>query len=269
MSLSGVLRAYRNRIVRAWTVWKLRRKPANLSLSLGKANWASSLQDPTGFYFECWRHFLQELPTEFREHRAYFQTARRGFGEDSFHVMWKLLLDEFKPANFLEIGVFRGQVISLVALWSRKSGATCEVWGISPFSGAGDSGCSYRCDLDYYRDTLLNFDHFGLPHPKLLRAYSTDPKAAELIASRQWDMIYIDGNHDYEVVLQDWENCSRNLKLGGIIVLDDAGLTSAFRAPIVATAGIAGPSRLAQEIDRSRFRELLQVGHNRAFVRIA
>jgi hypothetical protein len=269
MSLSGVLRASWYRAVRAWTVWNLRRKSANPRLSLEKANWKSSLQDPTSFYFECWRHFLQELPAEFQQHRAYFQTGGRGFGEDSFHVMWKLLLDEFKPTNFLEIGVFRGQVISLVALWSSLSRVSCEVWGISPFSHAGDSTSIYRQDVDYYRDTLLNFNHFGLPRPGLLRAYSTDPEATALIASRQWDMIYIDGNHDYEVVLKDWENCSRSLKCGGIVVLDDAGLTSAFRCPVVATAGHAGPSRLAQEIDRTRFRELLQVGHNRAFEKFA
>jgi len=33
---------------------------------------------------------------------------RRGFGENAFHTMWYLLLEEFKPATFLEIGVFRG-----------------------------------------------------------------------------------------------------------------------------------------------------------------
>jgi predicted O-methyltransferase YrrM len=78
-------------------------------------------------------------------------------------------------------------------------------------------------------------------------------------------MIYIDGNHDYEFVRQDWEACSRSVRPGGVIVLDDSGLTTPFRPPVTASAGIAGPSQLAREIDRSRFPEVLQVGHNRVF----
>jgi hypothetical protein len=78
-------------------------------------------------------------------------------------------------------------------------------------------------------------------------------------------MIYIDGNHEYEVARRDWEACSLNLKPGGCIVLDDAGLTTSFRPPAFATAGHPGPSKLAQEIDRQSFDEILQVGHNRVF----
>lgn len=266
MSLTGVLRAYWYQAVRAWTIWRLCNSPPGLSLE--RSNWTQSLQDATKFYLTCVRHFYVELPAEFRQHRTYFRSGRRGFGEDAFHVMWKLLYQEFRPASFLEIGVFRGQVISLASLCSRLNGAPCEVWGISPFSDAGDSTTSYQRGLDYYEDVLLNFDQLHLPRPKLLRAASTDREALDLIGSRSWDMIYIDGNHDYDVVLKDWDACSRNLKTGGIIVLDDAGLTTAYRAPVFATRGHPGPSRVAQEIDRSQFREILQVGHNRVFQRL-
>ncbi len=182
--------------------------------------------------------------------------------------MWYLLFRELKPRNFLEIGIFRGQTISLAALLSRRQDCACETYGISPFSSAGDSVSRYAADVNYYEDTLQNFDHFGLPHPKLLRAYSTDSEALRLINSTGWDLIYVDGNHEYDIARQDWESCSRNLNSGGILVLDDSGLTTSFRPPAFSTAGHPGPSRVAREIDRSRFRELLQVGHNRAFQRI-
>ena len=235
------------------------------------SDWPRSLDDPTGFYLDCYRYFHQRLPADVREHRLYFHNTsrdRRGFGEDAFHVMWHLLFREFKPRNFLEIGIFRGQTISLAALLSRRQKGACETYGISPFSSAGDSVSRYPTDVNYYEDTLRNFDHFGLRHPMLLRAYSTDPDALRLIDSTVWDMIYIDGNHEYDVARRDWESCSRNLKPGGILVLDDSALTTSFCPPVFATAGHPGPSRVAREIDRSRFREVLQVGHNRAFQRI-
>src|SRR5262249_13533809 len=159
------------------------------------------------FYFECVRYFHQQLPDELKAHRTYFHNVagnRRGFGESAFHVMWFFLFREFKPCNFLEIGVFRGQTISLATLCARSLGLHCEVYGVSPFSAAGDSVSRYRSNIDYYADTLANFDHFGLAHPRLLRAYSTDPSAVELISSREWEMVYIDGNHEYEVAAKDW-----------------------------------------------------------------
>jgi len=243
--------------------WRASRQPP--SLSFERTDWERSLRDPSAFYLEAVRFFSHKLPPELRAHRAYFQQQRRGFGEDAFHTMWYLLLQEFKPANFLEIGVFRGQVISLVALWARLAGRPCQVFGISPFSPAGDSVSKYSSAVDYQDDTLANFTHFQLPQPHLVKAFSTDPDARRLIASRSWDMIYIDGNHDYQVVQRDWEVCAQSLNPGGIIVLDDAGLTTSFKPPLFASRGHPGPSQVAQEIDPSTFREVLQVGHNRAF----
>ena len=53
------------------------------------------------------------LPFSIINHRVYFSKEFRGFGEEAFHSMWYLLLSEFKPKNCLEIGVYRGQIISL------------------------------------------------------------------------------------------------------------------------------------------------------------
>src|SRR3954466_14699016 len=157
MALSGLLRAY-------WRQAAGKRLERRLStetprLSLERSTWEESLRDPTGFYLDCVRYFHQRLPREFVEHRAYFHNVsgnRRGYGENAFHTLWYLLLQEFKPSTFLEIGVFRGQTISLVALWAKITGNHCEVRGISPFSTAGDSVSQYRQQLDYYKDTLGN-----------------------------------------------------------------------------------------------------------------
>src|SRR5262245_35749231 len=113
-SLIGFLRSQRHRAARKSLEWRYSRRPPQMSLD--PASWQQSLAQPTAFYFECLRYFYQELPPEIMAHRLYFRKQRRGFGENPFHVMWFLLFREFKPHNFLEIGVFRGQTISLAAL---------------------------------------------------------------------------------------------------------------------------------------------------------
>jgi hypothetical protein len=266
MSITGYFRAYWRRAAGERLERRLAQEQPHLGLA--RSEWGQSLKNPNEFYVDCVRYFHQKLPAEVREHRAYFHNVpgkRRGFGENAFHTMWYLLLQEFRPRNFLEIGVFRGQVISLAAVWARLQALPCDIWGISPFSGAGDASSKYRQDLDYYLDTLQNFEHLRLPRPNLVRASSIDPEALRAIESRTWDMIYIDGNHDYEVVRKDWENCARHTRRGGIIVLDDSGLTTSYQPPVFASAGITGPSQLAKEIDRAQFPEILQVGHNRGF----
>jgi hypothetical protein len=231
-------------------------------------DWLQSLQNPTTFYQRAFCHFHWRLASELKHHRYYFRARRRGFGEDAFHSMWFLLHNEFRPKSFLEIGVYRGQVLTLISLLQQRVGDPCAVVGISPFLPAGDSVSNYRDDIDYYDDTLANFDHFGLPKPELLKARSTDPSAVDLIKSRSWDCIYIDGNHDYEVAKADWVACSSNVKAGGLIVLDDAALSTTYAPPGFGTRGHPGPSRVADEIDRSQFQEILQVGHNRVFQRV-
>src|SRR5437868_2391149 len=56
-------------------------------------------------------------------HRKYIEVNRLGFGDPAFHSMWRLILGEaaarFATARALEIGVYKGQVISLWALLAR------------------------------------------------------------------------------------------------------------------------------------------------------
>jgi len=248
---------------RTYRQW-LKNKPDTMA-PISRDDWPESLKNPTDFYARCFYQYHLCLPQELHEHRQYFSHHRRGFGEDAFHTMWYMLFEEFRPAQFLEIGVYRGQTISLASLLQRILKIEGSVTGISPFTSVGDSVSKYSTQVNYLSDTLENFRHFHLPEPKLCREYSTAPAAIEMIASREWDCIYIDGCHDYEVAKEDWKNCSAHVRKGGIIVMDDSALATSYHPPKFASKGHPGPSRLMQEIDGNAFEEILQVGHNRVF----
>jgi hypothetical protein len=228
-------------------------------------SWPNSLASRTDYYLNCVRYFHQDAPSFDRKHRAYFRQNQRGFGEDAFHVLWHALCSVVRPSSFLEIGVYRGQVISLVSLVTKSLGLDCLACGVSPFTDVGDSVSRYSSSINYLQDTLRNFQTFSLPAPNLIKGRSDDPRVVGGFASRRWDLIYIDGNHDYEVAKGDFLNCSEILNPGGKIVLDDSSLYTAYRPPLYATAGHPGPSRLAMEIPSLGFQEVLCVGHNRVF----
>jgi len=226
--------------------------------------------NPNILYAYMHHYFHFRCPVLIREHRRYFTEEQHGFGEDAFHAMWWLLLSEFRPQKMLEIGIYRGQVISLWALiCERILRQPYEVHGISPFTNIGDSVSNYLDELDYMGDVVDTFRHWNLSQPTLVKALSTDPVAVDYIKSHAWDLIYIDGNHEYEVVLKDYELCSSNLSLGGLLVLDDASLGTSFKPPSFAFAGHPGPSRVAREYAHEEMHFLGAVGHNRVFRKIA
>ena len=114
-----------------------------------------------------------------------------------------------------------------------------EIHGISPFSSAGDQVSSY-VEIDYLSDTLQSFAKFSQKKPELLKAYSTDPAARDYIASKQWDMIYIDGSHDFDIVLSDYRLSLSSLALGALLVMDDSSLrsvTDLYFSALAATLG--------------------------------
>jgi hypothetical protein len=214
-------------------------------------------------------HFFWNLsPKWLKEHRDYFSKDMRGFGEDAFHAMWYFIFNEFNPKQVLEIGIYRGQTISLFSLLASKFGFVSEIHGISPFTSAGDKVSVYLQNLDYEKDVKTNFNHFKLSLPILHKGLSTDEEMLEIIESKKWDLIYIDGNHDYEVAKHDFEVCAQNLKRGGLIVLDDASLNTEYKPAFYSTAGHPGPSKVASEINLNLFEEILAVGHNRVFKKI-
>jgi hypothetical protein len=217
-------------------------------------------------YFQ-W-YFYKHLPVSVQRHRRYFSQGGRGFGENAMHAMWWKILDEFEPKFMLEIGVYRGQTISLWSLIAQLKDTEPEIWGISPLRNIGDSVSEYQ-GIDYRSDIIANYEQFGLEKPNLFEALSTDERTSEFVSSKSWDLIYIDGSHDEDIVLQDFELCSPNLKNGGLLVIDDASLYSGYKPPRNSFAGHPGPSGLAIEIaKRTDFDEIGSCGHNRIFMKL-
>lgn len=246
-------------------IYSLKRKQYAADLSLSQA--VEKFKNRNDLHSYMHHHFKHLTPKFIRTHREYFKRNLRGFGEDAFHSMWWLLLREFQPKLALEIGVYRGQVISLWALIAKQNGFNCEIHGISPFSPAGDLNSVYLDNLNYLKDVTSSHEYFGLPTPALFKAYSTDKTAIDYIKSNKWDLIYIDGNHDYEVALHDYEVCRDSLVLGGILVMDDSSLYTDYKPPKFSFSGHPGPSRVVIECAMKEMQFLGGVGHNNIFIK--
>lgn len=73
------------------------------------------------------------------EHRTHIETHQLGFGDPAFHYLWKLLVahsGRHPSPHFLEIGVFKGQVLSLWALLAGQLQVRASLHAISPLRGS-------------------------------------------------------------------------------------------------------------------------------------
>ena len=227
------------------------------------------------------------------EHRKYIEVNRLGFGDAAFHSMWRMILREaakrFAEVRALEIGVYKGQVISLWSLLARLDAMSLKVEAVTPLEGQPNKLRGLRQRIKYLFDATFrenfrngNFyddeDYFGLMESlfrrfdtdlsrvNLHRGYSTDPEIVADLKSKQFQVIYVDGDHSYKGALHDFKTFGPMVTKGGFLVADDAGCalpgTSFWK-------GHESVSQAAEILPSLGFVNILNVGHNRVYERVA
>lgn len=205
-------------------------------------------------------------------HRTYIERNSLGFGEKCFHPMWRELI-KLQPDNFkfLEIGVYKGQILSLVKLLSDTYVKNVEYYGVTPLDNTGDKFSKYHSE-DYKQIIISLFKYFNLdfdPNINLIIGESTiDSIKTKIKNLGSFDLIYIDGCHDYDCVVSDIMLMKEISKIGTYVVLDDAscfmGLSNEkFKGHIDVCEAVKD----TLESDSS-FLEIVCVGHNRVFKKI-
>lgn len=182
--------------------------------------------DTQANHTDIFREFTQNVNSTpyLKTHRDVVERFGYGYGERAFHWAWDLLVREGpEHLKFLEIGVFQGQTLSLVKHIARNVGKTASVYGVTPLNTTGDKYAQHP-ELDYLERIKGIHNEFSLSSPTLLRGYSFDPRIQKLAREEgPYDILYVDGCHDYEVVLDDLETYTQMLRDDGILVVDDAG----------------------------------------------
>ena len=241
----------------------------NQCLSLEAAVW----KDTADYAADIVERFTQGVNGDYEllAHRLFIERHGYGFGEKCFHWLWKLIVDEM-PRSFalLEIGVFKGQVLSLVRLLADRTGREAQVVGVSPltrFSGGMGKFPKFP-DCNYNLAILELHEHFDQKHPRIIGGDSTEKWAQRAAADLgPYDIVYVDGCHEYDYVVEDLRFYGSLLRLGGLLVVDDA--SNYLKQPAGFFHGIEDVSRAVRtviETDR-QWKHLLAVMHNRVWRR--
>ncbi len=126
------------------------------------------------------------------------------------------IIEKIKPKTVLEIGTATG---GSLFLFSRFSSSNANIVSIDLPKGASGGFYAKMAESLYKK--------FGAPGQKitLLRKNSHKKETFELlktiIGNNELDFLFIDGDHSYEGVKQDYELYSPLVKKGGIIAFHD------------------------------------------------
>lgn len=224
---------------------------------------------------EIYSEFMNEYNQDSTliEHRTYVENNNLGFGERPFHVVWRELVKSLpNKFKFLEIGVYKGQVLSLIPLLSKIYNKEVEFIGVTPLSNHGDKYSSY--DKTSYDDVIRGiFNKFELPFDiskNILIGDSTNEEIKSKIKENgTYNLIYIDGCHDYNCVVSDINLMKEVSVKESYIVFDDSSCYKNFTTNLFkGHEDVCNAIRDLIEIDSETFEEIICVGHNRVFKRI-
>jgi len=138
--------------------------------------------------------------------------------QSNFSIATISNLDITGPLQCLQIGVFTGDASEWIArhllLHPNSSLDDVDTWEGS------DEEAHHAMDFtsveDYYQDRMRKYiiDGSVVPHKTTSRKFFTS-------CTKEYDFIYIDGNHTALAVLNDAIDADRHLKVGGILAFDD------------------------------------------------
>lgn len=202
---------------------------------------------------------------QLKSYRDWIEQNAFGFGERCFLWMWKELVDKMpNEFSFLEVGVFRGQVLGLIGMLAERTGKKVTRYGVTPLdSSDGHWESDYKKDIEHLHDTFkIKKDYKIIPYD------STSPKALKQVKGLEIDLLYIDGGHTYEVVKQDLNNYLPLVKQ--YLVIDDCN--NKIEMPWGYFRGIESVSNAVDELlppftENPDFTFVQNVVHNRILKR--
>jgi len=139
-----------------------------------------------------------------------------------------------RPINYLEIGTFFGaNLLSVANSYAAHPGS--KLYCVDPWEDYEDYPEYKNEQSSIYSTFTRNIERSGFQDKVVVnRGYSNN----EILKfdDNFFDIIYIDGNHEPEYVLEDAVLSFRKLKVGGTMIFDDYG----WGGPDLTKRGIDG-----------------------------
>jgi len=251
-----------------------------MNLKYDLLKWSESYEDTPyynlgitcAFRQLCWHDELLRKHREFIENDA----TITAFGDRCVQYIFKLCVDEMpKDFKFLEIGIYKGQIISLVQALATRTNRDVQIIGVTPLRDP-----EFNNNEDRMPDIIRLFDSLNITRDNtdIIDGRSQTPSVVEKVKTfGKVDLMFIDGDHSYNGAFFDMNVYAAQLKSGGLLVIDDTNNFKNFPHlydPIhkreTLFTGLEDVSRATRDAleNNPQFEELLACMHVRIFQKV-
>lgn len=157
---------------------------------------------------------------EFKQADHYFTKSpamRRSLVSARSHIVIHALMRNQRPTHAVEIGTYHGGTTETMVRAVHANGMG-TVHTVGPF------------DAETFKPV---YEQWPREFQQVVRFYPTDSMAFYMDVERQnirLDLVFVDGNHDYEFALFDILCAARRLTPGGFIIVDNAAQVGPYFA---------------------------------------
>jgi len=154
----------------------------------------------------------------------------------NYAEMYDLVIENIpEDGKILEIGCFLGKSTNYLCTNLVNAGKeNVTVYALDTFKGSTEHKFLNKMvdkNGSFYDKTRANLSYFiGRNQCHLIESRSDDQKTIDRFEDKTFDMIMVDGAHEYDAVKEDIENWWPKLKDNGIMLLDDMYLESVKQA---------------------------------------
>lgn len=157
----------------------------------------------------------------------YFDTIPGFFWFEECYRRLLATLPDDRPSRFVEIGSFQGRSTAWLGLEILKSRKPVTLYAVDSFVAwkGVPQGESLRALFDTHTAPIrvaLGDQFRVIPFSSL--------EAAELFDDESLDVVFVDGDHEYEAVMADISAWWPKLKVGGFMAGDDFNMAPVCRA---------------------------------------
>lgn len=130
-----------------------------------------------------------------------------------------------RESNLLEIGTWRGKSTGFLATKIMESGKHANLWAVDTF--LGENTCVWQAEEvrkaggSIYDEFIQNMTDLGV-YPGIVQPIkSLSLECLDKIPVKEFEMIFIDSDHNYDGIMKDLEYFWPHVKKGGVIAGHD------------------------------------------------
>lgn len=204
-------------------------------------------------------------PAESRQIFDLVKNVKGWTSRQTGELLWHFAANcQSQEGAIVEIGSWKGRSTIWLAKGSQK-GSGKKVYAVDPHTGSAEHIEKYGSDINTYTDFLKNIEQAGvkdlvIPVRKTGAEFSKEFK-------NPVELIFIDGDHSYEGVCEDFKNWFPKMVEGGIMVFDDTQdwpgprrlvKNEVFLSRYFRNVGFVGPVTYGQKVSKNSLRDILR-----------